>query len=65
MRDVIFDRSDVHPCVCRDRDWDLSGEEHCDDFLIVGEVRMIEHIKTLFDSHLCAVRRHRFMVGRL
>ena len=50
MRDVNFDRSDVHPCVCRDRDWDLSGEEHCDDFLIVGEVRMIEHVKTRFDS---------------
>ena len=50
MRDMNCDRSDVHPCVCRDRDWDLSGEEHCDDFLIVGEVRMIEHIKTLVNS---------------
>ena len=40
----------MHPCVCRDRDWDLSGEEHCDDFLIDGEVSMIDHVKILFNS---------------
>ena len=34
------DRSELNPCVCRDSEQDVAGEEHGDDFLIPGGVRM-------------------------
>ena len=38
-----FDRSDSSPCAYRDPDWGMTGEEHGDDFLMVGEVSMVFH----------------------
>ena len=45
-----FDRSDSNFCVYRDPDRDLIGGEHGGDFLIVGEVSILEHVKTQFDG---------------
>ena len=43
MREMNFDRSDSSPHVYRDPDWGMIGEEHGDDFLMVGEVSMVFH----------------------
>ena len=64
MRHMNFDRADVHPCVCRDRDWDLSGEEHC--YLIVGEVSVESvHLNIFQFTFHGTIGGHHFMYGRL
>ena len=37
--------SDLNPCVNKDCQRDLTGEEHGGDFLIVAEVSMLEHVR--------------------
>ena len=67
MRELKLDRSDLNPCVHRDSERDSTGEEHGNDFLMVGEVTMLEHAREQFTwrfvvksgniSHSCLGKR--------
>ena len=53
MRYTNFDRSDLNPFEYSDSERDLDGEEQGDDFLIVGEVSMHEHVRELIPGGVC------------
>ena len=50
MREKNIQRSDSNLCVSRDPCGDLNCEEHGEDFLIVGEARMVEHVESQFNE---------------
>ena len=50
MREKNIHRSDSNLCVSRDPCGDLNYEEHGEDFLIVGEVSMVEHVESQFNE---------------
>ena len=45
MREMNFDTSDLNPCVFQDCQRGLIGEEHGGDFVFLGEVSMLEHVR--------------------